>query len=594
MDEMALQSKKMDDISAKKGPKSLGQGELAAAIASGESDSCGGYDAFNITTSSKVTHSSREGDKIEGKKLSEYSLGEMLKLSKQSTTNVTDKNGKTTKYSGKLWAAGRYQVTAATLHGKMYSSGNGIRQGTKEFGPNTLFDQVAQDICYEYIINKSRLPVHNYLYGNGSIDAAAKSLAQCWASIGVKGTNKSYYAGDGMNGTMAHTKYETIIKALKADKAAIERGDLASATMQPNVKGDDTPVVKDNPVVVSDEGEKKAAEPVIGKGNIKLKTDPNLRIRDKASRDGSNVIGRIANGAEFEYTKEENGWLRIRSGAGYGWICKQYTSLYVAPATSKPSSSGSANAGTKKTVVDNASGKKVTVESGRYITSNGVVIRSAAKDSAKAIALQYRSNGKLVPRTELKKGMSVTVEDGVETDSAGNVWTKVSHYNRNKKYNGWIKNLESVSDTNAIIGDPEEKAKGKTVGNKKGVGLAKTVVEDLDKSSAGLYACQAYVADVTKRAIGQRVSAATAQDAWKNWAISADYSNMPIGAAVYFTSVCSSDCGHVGVHIGNGVVAHQVKNRVRQPLSEMTKENGFRFRGWGWNGGVKLKQPDEE
>ena len=400
MDEMALQSKKMDDISAKKGPKSLGQGELAAAIASGESDSCGGYDAFNITTSSKVTHSSREGDKIEGKKLSEYSLGEMLKLSKQSTTNVTDKNGKTTKYSGKLWAAGRYQVTAATLHGKMYSSGNGIRQGTKEFGPNTLFDQVAQDICYEYIINKSRLPVHNYLYGNGSIDAAAKSLAQCWASIGVKGTNKSYYAGDGMNGTMAHTKYETIIKALKADKAAIERGDLASATMQPNVKGDDTPVVKDNPVVVSDEGEKKAAEPVIGKGNIKLKTDPDLRIRDKASRDGSNVIGRIANGAEFEYTKEENGWLRIRSGAGYGWICKQYTSLYLQPEAAGSSSKAADTSAKDGEVVDGLKVHQLSSGTWAWCNNSGYVngqsldqLEGDFKDKAKNIIGALRAAG---------------------------------------------------------------------------------------------------------------------------------------------------------------------------------------------------------
>ncbi len=67
--------------------------------------------------------------------------------------------------------------------------------------------------------------------------------------------------------------------------------------------------------------------PALGAGTIKLKTDPNLKIRSGASKK-STTIGRIPNGASFEYIKEQNGWLRIRYNGKMGWISKQYTSLY--------------------------------------------------------------------------------------------------------------------------------------------------------------------------------------------------------------------------------------------------------------------------
>lgn len=90
------------------------------------------------------------------------------------------------------------------------------------------------------------------------------------------------------------------------------------------------------------------------------------------------------------------------------------------------------------------------------------------------------------------------------------------------------------------------------------------------------------------------MSAPSAQDAWRNWGISTDYSNIPIAAAVYFTSPCASECGHVGVHVGNGMIQHQLSKRVKESLADVTKNHNYKFRAWGWNGGVKLKQPDEE
>lgn len=269
------QSSKVD-VGQKKGSESavpagqnkggLGQGALAAAVASGESDNCGGYDAFNVTQGKKCNYSSKEGDLIEGKKLTTYSLGEMLDLSKRSSLSITHADGKKESFGGKLWAAGRYQVTAETLHGKMYTGdGFGIRHGMKEFGPSTIFNQDTQDKCFDYICNKSRKPIHNYLYGNGDIDAAAKSVAQVWASVGVKGTNKSYYAGDGVNAENAHTSYETIIAALKADKAAIERGEMPVATSQASAQEDKKTATKSTKTEATEKTNMLPEVVVIGK-----------------------------------------------------------------------------------------------------------------------------------------------------------------------------------------------------------------------------------------------------------------------------------------------------------------------------------------
>ena len=68
--------------------------------------------------------------------------------------------------------------------------------------------------------------------------------------------------------------------------------------------------------------------------------------------------------------------------------------------------------------------------------------------------------------------------------------------------------------------------------------------------------CQAWVADVYQAVTGSRGSAHCALCAAEMWAVSSDFSQIPVGATVYGYS--SSKYGHVGIYIGNGMVAHNI------------------------------------
>lgn len=63
---------------------------------------------------------------------------------------------------------------------------------------------------------------------------------------------------------------------------------------------------------------------------------------------------------------------------------------------------------------------------------------------------------------------------------------------------------------------------------------------------------------------------------------------IPTGAAVYFS--CNDPRGHVGIYGGDGLIYHagEINGVVKaESLSEM-EARGFKYRGWGWNGGVAL------
>ena len=115
--------------------------------------------------------------------------------------------------------------------------------------------------------------------------------------------------------------------------------------------------------------------------------------------------------------------------------------------------------------------------------------------------------------------------------------------------------------------------------------------------------CQAFVADATSKAMGFRASQETAALAANAWEISNEMSNIPVGAAVYFYSSTPNGkkCGHVGIHVGNDQIIHvggakkDGKTAVgKQSLSKINSNGIHTFRSWGWNGGVKLKQPDDQ
>ena len=99
--------------------------------------------------------------------------------------------------------------------------------------------------------------------------------------------------------------------------------------------------------------------------------------------------------------------------------------------------------------------------------------------------------------------------------------------------------------------------------------------------SARLGYCQAWVADVYQAVTGLRGSAHCALCAADMWAVSSDFSQIPVGATVYGYS--SSQYGHVGIYIGNGMVAHNIGEIKIQSLESWVKNyKGF---AWGWENG---------
>lgn len=93
--------------------------------------------------------------------------------------------------------------------------------------------------------------------------------------------------------------------------------------------------------------------------------------------------------------------------------------------------------------------------------------------------------------------------------------------------------------------------------------------------------CQAWVADVYQAVTGSRGSAHCALCAADMWAVSSDFSQIPVGATVYGYS--SSQYGHVGIYIGNGMVAHNIGEIKIQSFESWIKTyKGF---AWGWENG---------
>ena len=87
--------------------------------------------------------------------------------------------------------------------------------------------------------------------------------------------------------------------------------------------------------------------------------------------------------------------------------------------------------------------------------------------------------------------------------------------------------------------------------------------------------CQAWVADVYQAVTGSRGSAHCALCAADMWAISSDFSQIPVGATVYGYS--SSQYGHVGIYIG------EIKIQSLESWIETYK--GF---AWGWENGINI------
>lgn len=115
---------------------------------------------------------------------------------------------------------------------------------------------------------------------------------------------------------------------------------------------------------------------------------------------------------------------------------------------------------------------------------------------------------------------------------------------------------------------------------------AKVVEVAQNSASYGISAqagyCQAWVYQVYYKAEAcpAGTSVCCAVHAGQKWGVSTDWSQIQVGATVYGYS--GSKYGHVGIYIGDGIVAHNVGGVAFTDLDEWIKT----YKGvcWGWNG----------
>lgn len=105
--------------------------------------------------------------------------------------------------------------------------------------------------------------------------------------------------------------------------------------------------------------------------------------------------------------------------------------------------------------------------------------------------------------------------------------------------------------------------------------------------------CQGWVADVYAKAGvngGRRVSANTAVLAGRKWGVSKDWNTIQLGATVYGYAYKYANqydsAGHVGIYIGDGLVAHNIGYLKIDDLQDWIKK--YDGMCWGWNGGIDL------
>ena len=100
--------------------------------------------------------------------------------------------------------------------------------------------------------------------------------------------------------------------------------------------------------------------------------------------------------------------------------------------------------------------------------------------------------------------------------------------------------------------------------------------------------CQAWVSDVYIKAgaNSSRASQCCARHAGAAWGASTNWDEIQIGSTVYGYSYGRSGYGHVGIYIGEGLVAHNVGYVKIDDLE--TWIDTFDGACWGWNGGIDL------
>lgn len=184
------------------------------------------------------------------------------------------------------------------------------------------------------------------------------------------------------------------------------------------------------------------------------------------------------------------------------------------------------------------------------------------------------ANIRSLPGKENKKLGSLQWGESIQRTGIGsNGWSRVI-------YNGQVGYMYSsyLSTTKPI---------GYEVGTSGLTQLQEAVLKVINsgKVATKLGYCQAWVADVYYKAgTGPRASRCCANHAGAEWGVSDDWSTIQVGATVYGYS--NSVYGHVGIYIGDGMVAHNIGYLQIDTLEYWIEH--YNGQCWGWNGGYNL------
>ena len=106
--------------------------------------------------------------------------------------------------------------------------------------------------------------------------------------------------------------------------------------------------------------------------------------------------------------------------------------------------------------------------------------------------------------------------------------------------------------------------------------------------------CAAWVSGIYQKS-GLGYPGGDAYTWWTRWGSSGstDINNMPLGVAVIFNKSSANQMyGHIGIHVGNGQVAHNKGGVAIQSVADVAKWTGASAAGWVWPYGKALQKPN--
>ncbi len=118
-------------------------------------------------------------------------------------------------------AVGKYQIIQRTMDGLVEELAAEDGVSTDEFMENNTFDARMQDRMAVKLLERRGLD--KFLNGGLSEEKFMNNLSKEWASFPKDASGLSYYAGDGINGTIAGAQPESVIAAMRAHKEHVDK-----------------------------------------------------------------------------------------------------------------------------------------------------------------------------------------------------------------------------------------------------------------------------------------------------------------------------------------------------------------------------------